>query len=63
VTEKKPVDRTQYVDQLDGDRLYWQGQMAGRKDTLIMTHERQCLEILVFYRSVKGEHPGGGFRY
>jgi hypothetical protein len=37
--------------------------MAGRKDTLIMTHERQCLEILVFYRSVKGEHPGGGFRY
>jgi hypothetical protein len=63
VTERKSADRTQYVDQLDGDRLYWQGQMAGRKDTLIMTHEQQSLEVLVFYRSAKGEHPGGGFRY
>lgn len=63
VTEKKAADRTQYVDRLDGDKLYWQGQMAGRKDILITTHEQQRLEILLFYRSAKGEHPGSGFRY
>ncbi len=63
VTENKAADRTQYVDQLDGDRLYWQGQMAGRKDTLITTHEQQSLEILLFYRSAKSEYPGSGFRY
>jgi hypothetical protein len=63
VTEKKAADRTQYVDQLDGDRLYWQGQIAGRKDTLITTHEQQRLEILLFYRSAKSEYPGSGFRY
>src|SRR6185312_5144401 len=57
VTEKKSADRTQYVDQLDGDRLYWQGQTAGRKDTLITTHEQQGLEILLFYRNAKSEHP------
>jgi hypothetical protein len=63
VTEKKSADRTQYVDQLDGDRLYWQGQLAGRKDTLITTHEQQRLEILLFYRNARDEHPGSGFRY
>lgn len=25
ITEKKPTDRTQYVDRLAGDTLYWQG--------------------------------------
>ncbi|HEU4783336.1 MAG TPA: hypothetical protein VFS83_08365, partial [Ktedonobacterales bacterium] len=39
------------------------GQLAGRKDTLITTHEQQRLELLVFYRSAKTEHPGSGFRY
>jgi hypothetical protein len=63
VTEKKSADRTQYVDQLDGDRLYWQGQMAGRKDILITTHEQQGLETLLFYRNAKSEYPGSAFRY
>lgn len=63
VTEKKSADRTQYVDYLDGDRLNWQGQMAGRKDAAIMTHEQQRLELLVFYRSARDEYPGSGFRY
>lgn len=63
VTEKKGADRTQYVDHLDGDRLCWQGQTAGRKDAAIMTHEQQRIELLVFYRSARDEHPGSGFRY
>lgn len=63
ITEKKSSDRTQYVDQLAGDTLYWQGQSAGRKDTLIITHERQHLELLVFYRKDKNHYPGSGFRY
>lgn len=63
ITEKKPMDRTQYVDRFEGDTLYWQGQIAGRKDTLIISHERQRIEILVFYRSAKKEYPGSGFRY
>jgi len=63
VTEKKSADRTQYVDHLDGDRLYWQGQMAGRKDMAIMTHKQERLELLLFYRNARDEYPGGGFRY
>lgn len=63
VTAKKTPDRTQYVDHLDGDKLYWQGQTAGRKDNLIITHEHYGLEILLFYRSARDEHPGGGFTY
>jgi hypothetical protein len=30
VTQDKTTDRTQYVDQLDGDTLHWDGQVAGR---------------------------------
>lgn len=63
VTEKKAADKTQYVDQLEGNTLHWQGQMAGRKDTLIITHEANRREILVFYRHAKDDHPGSGFRY
>jgi putative restriction endonuclease len=63
ITEKKPTDRTQYVDRLVGDTLYWQGQTEGRKDTLIITHEEQRIELLVFYRSSKNEYPGSGFKF
>jgi putative restriction endonuclease len=63
VTEKKTPDRTQYVDLLNGDMLEWQGQTEGRTDGLIIEHEARGLEILVFYRKNKGEHPGAGFRY
>lgn len=63
VTENKPDDRTPYVDQLQGDTLHWQGQMAGRKDALIIEHHAQGLEILVFYRKKNDEYPGYGFRY
>ncbi|HEX6540832.1 MAG TPA: hypothetical protein VF040_03680 [Ktedonobacterales bacterium] len=63
VTGRKSTDRTQYTDRLDGDVLYWQGQMAGRKDALIMDHEIKGIELLVFYRNAKNEHPGSGFTY
>ena len=63
VTEKKSPDRTQYVDHLAGSILHWQGQTAGRKDSLIITHAQQGLELLVFYRTSKSEYPGSGFKY
>jgi hypothetical protein len=63
VTETKSNDMIQYRDHLDGDTLHWQGQMAGNKDTLIFSHERKGLELLVFYRHSKRENPGGGFTY
>lgn len=63
ITEKKTADRTQYVDKLDGDVLYCQGQIAGRKDHLYIQQKDLDLELLVFYRTEKYEHPGAGFRY
>jgi hypothetical protein len=63
VTERKSGDMTEYSDILSGDILYWDGQTSGRKDEHIITHERNGLELLVFYRTKKLEHPGAGFRY
>lgn len=63
VTEKKSADRIQYRDLLEGDSLYWEGQMAGRKDKTIIEHMQRGLELLVFYRTATDEHPGAGFRY
>lgn len=63
VTGRKEADMTEYDDSLDGDVLRWDGQMSGRTDRVIMEHERLGLELLVFYRESKREHPGGGFRY
>lgn len=63
VTKKKTSDRTPYKDNLDGDFLYWQGQMKGRKDSVIAEHRGRNLELLVFYRIKKNEHVGAGFRF
>jgi putative restriction endonuclease len=63
VTEDKPPDRTPYVDRLEGDTLYWQGQTAGRRDHLIIDHRQLGLELLVFHRRNRYEHDGAGFRY
>ena len=63
VTERKSGDMTPYADHLAGDTLSWQGQLAGRKDALIIAHEQQQRELLVFYRRTKTEYPGSGFRY
>ena len=63
LTEQKTPDRTQYEDRLDGDTLYFQGQTQGRKDDLLINHEEQGIELLVFYRREKYEYPGAGYRY
>ena len=63
VTKEKTKDRVQFVDRMDGDILYWQGQSKGRTDPLIIEHRPQGLELLVFYREKKYEHPGAGFRF
>ncbi len=63
VTERKSADRTQYVDLLKGDTLYWDGQSSGRSDQLIIEHEQRGLEILLFYRKRRDEHPASGFTY
>jgi hypothetical protein len=63
VTERKSGDMTEYNDFLDGDTLNWDGQTSGRKDQMIISHEQNGLELLVFYRKRKQEHPGAGFRY
>lgn len=63
VTEGKTRDRTQYADKLHGETLEWEGQTEGRKDNLIIEHESRDLELLLFYRTKKYEHPGAGFKY
>jgi putative restriction endonuclease len=63
VAEYKSPDRTAYVDSLQGDTLYWQGQTSGRTDALVRHHERDGLELLLFYRKRKDEYPEHGFRY
>jgi hypothetical protein len=63
VTREKPRDRTQYEDRLEGDTLYWQGQKTGRTDYMIVEHEKRDLELLLFFRARKYEHPGAAFRY
>jgi hypothetical protein len=63
VTRDKTLDRTQYKDLLDGDVLHWQGQTSGRTDATIIEREQRGLELLLFYRNFKYEHPHAGFRY
>ncbi len=63
VTREKPADRTQYVNDFEGDLLHWQGQTAGRTDRKIIEHAADGRELLVFYRERTRQYPGGGFRY
>lgn len=63
VTERKTRDRTQYVDTFTGDTLHMEGQLKGRTDSLILDHRKRGLELLVFHRTRKYEHPGAGFRF
>jgi hypothetical protein len=63
VTENKTKGSPQYKDLLHENLLYWDGQTEGRTDKLIIDHQENGLEILVFYRAKKREFPHGGFRY
>lgn len=53
VTEKKSTDMIPYQDRLDGNILQWESQKMGRKDSQIIEHQRQGLEVIVFYRESK----------
>ena len=63
VTKNKTRDRTQYEDRLEGNTLYWQGQSSGRTDAVVAGHKAHGLELLVFYREDKFQHPHSGFTY
>ncbi|WP_158282092.1 MULTISPECIES: HNH endonuclease [unclassified Azospirillum] len=63
VTKDKTQDRTQYQDRLEENRLYWQGQTSGRTDAMIVAHESRDLELLLFYRERKYQHPKAAFRF
>ncbi len=63
ITEEKTPDRTQYHDLFDGQILQFEGQTKGRTDGLIINHERDGNEIIVFYRKKKREFPNYGFKY
>jgi hypothetical protein len=62
VTEHKTADRVPYEDKLVGDELRWQGQTTGRTDALVINHQRNGDELLVFYRKAKYEFPDAGFK-
>ena len=63
VTEEKTKDRTQYKDELKNDDLYIDGQTAGLRDRLLIEHEQNGLEVILFHRKAKYEYPGAGFRF
>lgn len=63
VTENKKNGLPQYKDQLHKNTLYWDGQMKGRKDQLIISHESKALELLVFYRKDRDTFSDYGFKY
>ncbi len=63
ITKNKTPDRVQYENRLEGDALYFQSQMEGRKDRMLARHREDELELLVFYRDSKNEYSGAGFRY
>jgi len=63
VTRDKTPDRTQYVDRLEGNELYFEGQTKGRTDDLIREHRERGLELLLFFRERRDEHADYGFRY
>jgi len=61
ITENKTPDRTQFIDKLDGDVLYWQGQALSRSDQRILNPQADGVELLVFYRLSRNQYPGAGF--
>ena len=63
VTEHKTADRTPYADRLESESLFWQGQMSGRSDSMIIDHAANGLELLLFHRRSKYEFPKAGFRF
>lgn len=63
ITEKPTADRTQFDNLLVDDVLHMDGQQKGRTDYLIVEHVERGLELLLFYRTKKYQHPGAGFTF
>ena len=63
ITQEKAKNMTQYNDRLEGDNLHMDGQTEGGTDKLLIEHEKDGNEVLLFFRRKKTEHPGSGFRY
>jgi len=63
ITAKKTSDRRQYQDIYDGKNLSMEGQPRGRTDQWLSDHKELDLELLLFYRLSKKEHPGAGFSF
>lgn len=61
--EEKAITGVIPYNLLSGDLLLWQGQNAGRTDKLVINHERDGREVLVFYKRKKNEYPNSGLRY
>jgi 5-methylcytosine-specific restriction protein A len=61
VTEKKTPDRIQYEDSLGENILYWDGQLSGRTDKLIINHKELGLEVFLMYRTTRDERPDYSF--
>ena len=63
VTEEKSSDMTQFDDHLEGDTLHWQGQLSGVRDSMIIDHVKNGLEVVVFYRPHRKAYDDYGFRF
>jgi len=62
ITEEKTPDRTQYKDYFDDQILQFEGQTGRRTDHLLIDHEIEGNEIIVFYRKKKDEYPNYAFQ-
>lgn len=63
VTKIKSADKTPYQDDLQGDTLIMDGQQQGRTDRILIHHEADGREVILFFRERRDSHPGNGFRY
>ena len=50
VTKEKSADRTQYVHELIGNTLSWDGQTSGRTDLWIIDHRVNGYELILRLR-------------
>lgn len=66
LTGEKQADRTRYRDYIDGEYVYFDGQLTGKTDRLIIQSKADGNELLLFYRPSKyayGRDAGAAFRY
>lgn len=63
ITKEKTPDRVQYKNELVGDDLFFEGQLKGGTDKLLINHEGKGLEVLLFYREDRFQHASAGFVY